>query len=158
MTENACQPRVLIVDDDSFVRLLVARRIGQLDAEIFEAADGAAAICILRECDVDLVVLDLDMPGVNGLVLLACIRRQANLKHLPVIVLTAKREQDALEAALRAGATSFLLKPLDWCRFGAHIQHVLELGRRARATAWLEEAGHLPSDDPDHYWRVIKPS
>ena len=124
------RPRVLIVDDDALSRSIVAAKIASR-AEVVEASDGREALVQLQSA-VDLVVLDLEMPNVDGYDLLGCIRGLPRLQHLPVVVLTAKEDRYSLEKALMYGATSFLLKPLNWTAFGTHITHLLEIAHMMR--------------------------
>jgi CheY-like chemotaxis protein len=139
MTISHIRPRALIVDDDKFSRAVAAKRMIALGADIVEAADGIVALNLLVEGDFDLVLVDLDMPGVDGYSLISCMRGHPRLRHLPAIVVTGKEERAALERALTAGATSFILKPLNWSAFGSHIGHLLHLAShrpdRARAAA-----------------------
>ena len=122
---------VLVVDDDPFSRRVVARKLVQL-AEVVEAADGLEALAQLETRNFDLAVIDLEMPNFCGLDLIRVIRGLQPLMHIPIIVVTSNESHTAIDSALMAGATSFLLKPLNWNTFGAHITHVLALGARSR--------------------------
>jgi CheY-like chemotaxis protein len=130
--------RVLIVDDDAFSRATVAKKVQQLRATTIEAEDGMQAFALLRQEPVDLAIIDLEMPIMNGHELLSCIRGAPRTKHLPVIVLTAADDRASLERALQCGATSLMIKPLNWAAFSSHIEHILFLslaGREVRAQA-----------------------
>jgi CheY-like chemotaxis protein len=126
------KPRVLIVDDDPFARMIVAKKIEQLGAVVVRAPDGVEALDALKTNSFDLAIVDLEMPRLDGYELLGCIRGLPQLKHLPVIVLTGRDDRAALERALSCGATSFLIKPLNWLAFSAHIEHLLHLSQTAR--------------------------
>lgn len=128
-------PHVLVVDDSDVSRKVVAAKLAQLQARVTEAGNGAEALALLLAGGFDLAIVDLEMPGVNGLDLLGCIRSHASLRHMPVIILTGREDRQALEAALSYGATSFLVKPLNWLAFGEHIRHLLYLSRCARMVA-----------------------
>ena len=125
--------RVLVVDDDAFSRMAVIKKVQQLRATALEAEDGLQAFNILRNEPVDLAIIDLEMPVMNGLELLGCIRGAPRLKHLPVLVLTAAEDRKSLEQALQCGATSLMIKPLNWIAFSAHIEHILHLSLAGRA-------------------------
>jgi CheY-like chemotaxis protein len=126
------KPRtVLLVDDDAVTRMLVAHKITTMGAEVIEADDGIQALHYLDESHADLVVLDLEMPNMDGWDVISCIRGNPKTSHLPIIVLTGNESPEALEKSLKKGATSFLLKPLDWTAFGAHISHLLRLPSKA---------------------------
>ena len=139
------KPKVLVVDDDAFSRTVVAKKIAKL-AEVVEAEDGQNAMSHLSTSGVvDLAIVDLEMPNINGVELIRQIRSQPALKHIPIIVLTANETRGGLENALMAGATSFLLKPLNWDAFGEHIRHILELAYRAGHMALHDALTGLPN-------------
>lgn len=125
--------RVLIVDDDAFSRTAVAKKVQQLRATTVEAEDGLQAFALLRREQIDLAIIDLEMPVMNGLELLGCIRGAPRMKHLPVLVLTAAEDRASLERALQCGATSLMIKPLNWAAFSSHIEHILFLSMAGRA-------------------------
>jgi len=138
------RPSVLVADDDAFSRAVVAKKLVGL-ADVVEAADGAEAFAYLQSMAFDLVIVDLEMPNFNGFDLIKCIRGHAKLRHVPVIVLTGNEQRRALDGALSAGATSFLMKPLNWQSFGEHIRHVLELAYRANHLAMHDSLTGLPN-------------
>ena len=125
--------RVLVVDDDAFSRTAVAKKVQQLRAITYEAEDGLQAFALLRREPIDLAIIDLEMPVMNGLELLGCIRGAPRMKHLPVLVLTAAEDRASLERALQCGATSLMIKPLNWAAFSSHIEHILHLSIAGRA-------------------------
>jgi CheY-like chemotaxis protein len=128
--ENAIRasgPSVLIVDDDALCRRAVAMRMARLNAKVVEAEDGFEAFELLRRQPFDLAIVDLEMPKMDGCQLISCIRGFSGLKKMPVVVLTSRCDRDSIEQALVAGATSFLIKPLNWTAFGEHIEHLLLL-------------------------------
>jgi len=137
-------PSVLVVDDDAFSRAVVSRKVAKL-ADVVEAEDGFVALAHLQATVFDLAIIDLEMPNFNGLDLIKCVRGHPTLKHIPIIVLTGNETRAALEGALTAGATSFLLKPLNWGAFGEHIRHVLQLAYRAGHLALHDTLTALPN-------------
>lgn len=138
------RPTVLVVDDDAFSRTVVSKKL-KAHARVLEAEDGQDALNKLQGVSVDLAIVDLEMPRFNGLELIKCLRAQAEYKHIPIIVLTANETRGGLEGALMSGATSFLLKPLNWSVFGEHIRHVMELAYRAGHMAMHDHLTGLPN-------------
>ena len=134
----------MVVDDDAISRAVVSRKVAKL-ADVVEAEDGLEALARLQSMVFDLAIVDLEMPNFNGLDLIKCVRAHPTLKHIPILVLTGNESRGALEGALTAGATSFLLKPLNWGTFGEHINHVLHLAYRAGHLALHDTLTGLPN-------------
>lgn len=124
------RPNVLVADDDPFSRAMAVSRLAALDVSVIEAENGEKAMQALQEHKVDLAIVDLEMPVIDGFMLLGCIRGHPRLKHIPVVVLTGREDREAMAQALSNGATSFLQKPLNWTAFGDHIRHLIELSSR----------------------------
>ena len=138
------RPSVLVVDDDAFSRAVVSKKFAKL-SDVVEAEDGCDALAHLQTAHFDLAIVDLEMPNCDGFDLIKSIRAHQTLKHIPIIVLTGNESRGAIEGALSAGATSFLLKPLDWSAFGEHIRHVLQLAHRAGHMAVHDNLTGLPN-------------
>ena len=127
--------RVLVVDDDAVTRMLVSKRLTQMNSHAIEAEDGMKAFAILRREPIDFAIIDLEMPAMDGFELLGCIRGMPKLKHLPVIVLTGAPEVASIRQALLSGATSVLFKPINWNVFTTHMEHHFYLVGGVRACA-----------------------
>lgn len=102
--------RILICDDEVTMRLLV-RVVLNGDYEFSEAADGFQALELARRTKLDLVVLDVMLPGGDGLAFLERLRADPLLRDIPAIVLTASPDYET--AALAVGAERFFMKPFD---------------------------------------------
>ena len=103
--------RLLIVDDEDVVRRGLIRRLAIEGWEVIGAADGAAALLELERLRFDLVVLDLQMPGLDGVSVLERIRMRFSPLELPVIMLTGVTEPELVVQALDAGANDYVNKP-----------------------------------------------
>ncbi|MGL4826145.1 MAG: chemotaxis response regulator CheY [Vibrionaceae bacterium] len=104
--------KILVVDDFSTMRRIVKNLLRELGyTNIVEADDGTTAMPILRKGDVDFVITDWNMPGMQGLDLLKHIRSDAALKHLPVLMITAEAKRDQIIAAAQAGVNGYIVKP-----------------------------------------------
>lgn len=104
--------KFLIVDDFSTMRRIVRgllKEIGYTNAE--EAEDGAAALAMLKAGKFDFVVSDINMPNMNGFDLLAAIKKDDGLKHLPVLMVTAEARKEDIVRAAQDGAAGYIVKP-----------------------------------------------
>lgn len=110
MPESPVSDRVLVVDDEKNVRLTLGQALEDLGLTVETAADGAEALSRLDEEDYDLMLLDLRMPGLDGLETLERARRQA--PELPVVIVTAHGTVKNAVQAMRRGAVDVLLKPI----------------------------------------------
>jgi two-component system, OmpR family, response regulator len=121
------QAHVLVVDDELAVRQLVDDYLGQNDFRVSGAADGAELLRALRGQVVDLVLLDLRLPGEDGMALLRRLRAES---QIPVIILTGRAEEADRVMGLELGADDYLTKPFSPRELLARIRTVL---RRAHA-------------------------
>ena len=104
--------KFLIVDDFSTMRRIVRnllKEIGHTDAD--EAEDGVAALNKLRNGAFNFVVSDINMPNMNGFELLAEIKKDEKLKHLPVLMVTAEARKEDIVMAAQNGAAGYIVKP-----------------------------------------------
>jgi DNA-binding response OmpR family regulator len=106
------QRHVLVADDEPHIGRIIKMKLEQGPFRVTLAYDGQEAIDLLEtEVDIDLVLLDLMMPNLSGLDVLARIRASDRLKHLPCIILTAAGQEAQHQKAMELGATEFLTKP-----------------------------------------------
>jgi len=102
--------RILIADDDRLMRTLVAMCLQDI-AEIRQAGDGAEALSALKKADLDLLLLDWDMPAPDGLAVLKIVRSQGY--NMPIIMVTGEASKLRVIEAIQAGATDYLVKPFE---------------------------------------------
>jgi sigma-B regulation protein RsbU (phosphoserine phosphatase) len=122
--------RVLVVDDIEANRDLLVRRLRRMGIEdVVQAADGRAALEIIRTTRLDLVLLDIMMPVMTGFDVLDALANEGRIEGLPVIVISAMDEMDAIVRAIRLGAEDFLLKPFDPTLLRARVETTLEKKR-----------------------------
>ena len=106
------QRHVLVADDEPHIGRIIKMKLEQGPFRVTLAYDGQEAIDLLEsQSDIDLVLLDLMMPNLSGLDVLARIRSSEKLKHLPCIILTAAGQEAQHQKAMELGATEFLTKP-----------------------------------------------
>jgi two-component system chemotaxis response regulator CheY len=104
--------KILVVDDFSTMRRIIKNLLKDLGfTNIQEADDGTTALPMLVRGDFDFVVTDWNMPGMQGIDLLRAIRANDNLKHLPVLMVTAEAKKEQIVAAAQAGVNGYVIKP-----------------------------------------------
>ncbi|MEI7724502.1 MAG: response regulator [Bacteroidota bacterium] len=105
---------ILVVDDDIKNVFVLSAALEQHGAKVIDAQNGQAALDLLGEKGVDLVLMDIMMPVMDGYTAITKIRENSQLKHLPVIALTAKALKEDREKCISAGADDYLAKPVDY--------------------------------------------
>ncbi len=132
------QVTILIVDDEELNRDALARRLQRHEYDVVAAQSGREAIELLGGRRFDLVLLDIMMPGMNGLEVLKFLRRVDSLLDLPIIMVTAKGESEDMVEAFELGANDYVTKPLDFPVVLARIRTQLALRRAAEQVKELE--------------------
>src|SRR5687767_14272464 len=107
------QHTLLVVDDSEMNRDMLRRRLERKGYRVITAENGEQALELVAREPIDLVLLDVMMPGLNGLDVLRILRKTPAGKDLPVIMATAKSESTDIVEALDAGANDYVVKPLD---------------------------------------------
>jgi CheY-like chemotaxis protein len=120
--------RVLVADDNPAGRELVRESLAEHVGSIVEAADGQEALDKIRETRPDLVLLDIQMPGMDGYAVLREIRSDPALEGLRVVALTAFAMQGDRERALAAGFDDYLTKPVTVAKLKAQLEQAEEPG------------------------------
>jgi DNA-binding response OmpR family regulator len=131
---------VLVVDDEPIVREVVVRYLTREGHRTLEAADGSSARVVIEGSDLDLVVLDVMLPGTDGLELCRWIRGRS---ELPVIMLTARGEEADRIVGLELGADDYVTKPFSPRELAARVRTVLRRTSAGGATAATLEFGDV---------------
>ncbi|MEI8324361.1 MAG: chemotaxis response regulator CheY [Betaproteobacteria bacterium] len=119
--------RFLIVDDFSTMRRIVRNLLKESGyAEADEAEDGVVALHKLRSNKFDFVVSDINMPNLNGFELLAEIKKDDALKHLPVLMVTAEARKEDIVAAAQGGAAGYIVKPFTKATLEEKVASILK--------------------------------
>jgi two-component system, chemotaxis family, chemotaxis protein CheY len=119
--------KFLIVDDFSTMRRIVRgllKEIGYNNAE--EAEDGAVALNMLKNAKFDFVVSDINMPNMNGFELLAAVKKDESLKHLPVLMVTAEARKEDIVRAAQDGAAGYIVKPFTKATLEEKVQKIMQ--------------------------------
>lgn len=131
---NLGDARVLIVDDEPLNQMLLERRLQQVGFRALRADGGVAALRLLGEQAVDAVLLDLNMPDMDGLDVLRAIRNHPRLAALPVLMLSADGQQETVARCYELGADDYLVKPYHTGDLYVRLAVALDV-RRARQSA-----------------------
>lgn len=128
--------KILVVDDDPTARLLMRDALQKTGFEVHLALDGADALRQFAGEFFNLVLLDVDMPGMNGIDVCTALRSKGG-EHLPIVMVTGLDDVKSVEAAYQAGATDFIAQPINWALIGHRVNYLL---RASRALSELSEA------------------
>ena len=141
--------KVLIADDDDDLRDLIAFTLTQAGYLVIKAADGNAAVRSFAEESADLVVLDINMPGLSGFQVCEAIRARS---RVPVMMLTVRGEEEDLVRALGLGADDYLTKPFSPRTLLARIQALMR--RAGMESTNVLEVGRVALDPEEHTVRI----
>ncbi|MFA4029834.1 MAG: hypothetical protein GDYSWBUE_001143 [Candidatus Fervidibacterota bacterium] len=119
--------RILVVDDEEYIQQLLQSILSREGYEVSVAGDGDEALRLIDQNAYDLIVLDIMMPGTNGLEVLRRIKTTERLKFTPVIIMTAVMDRDVRYRALDFGADEFLNKPIDIYELRARVRTLLSV-------------------------------
>jgi two-component system OmpR family response regulator/two-component system alkaline phosphatase synthesis response regulator PhoP len=142
-------PHALIVEDDTHIRDLIALHLGLEGVETSAVGDGRAALDRLGATAYDLVVLDLMLPGVDGIAIVRAIRRGGPNQDVPVLMLTARREESDKVLGLESGADDYLAKPFGMREMVARVRALLRRPRASQLGAAAADPAS-PSDRQIH--------
>jgi DNA-binding response OmpR family regulator len=107
------RPRVLVVDDDAITRMLVKLLLEREKFEVLEAANGRDGVDIAKRERPDLMLVDLNMPEMDGYQAITTLRKDVSLARLPIVVLTSEEGPGIERRVLELGADDYILKPFD---------------------------------------------
>ena len=142
--------KILLVEDEVAIREMLIFALRQQGFEVLEASNTQAASDIITANDIDLLILDWMLPGISGVELCRRLKKDSGLKHIPIIMLTARAEEDDKIQGLNAGADDYLTKPFSPRELVARINAVL---RRVNSNKIIENVlqhGSLVLDENSH--------
>src|SRR5215831_12820606 len=135
-------PRLLVADDNPLNVDILRTRLTAQGYEVLTAGDGEAALAVARAEQPDLLLLDIMMPGLDGLEVCRRLKADPTLPFMPVILVTAKADSRDIVAGLDAGADEYLPKPVDQAALVARVKSMLRSRVRAQVEQ-LERLGRL---------------
>ena len=123
------RPFVLAVDDDATILFLARQYLSKAGFSVEIAANGIIALTVIEKKKPDIVLLDVQMPEMNGFDTCAKIREMPDTKHTPILMVTGLDDYESIEKAYEAGATDFFTKPINWLLLEHRIRYMLRLSR-----------------------------
>lgn len=117
--------RVLVVDDEVSLAKIMRKQLEVSGFEVLVASDGEEALVKARELHPDLMVLDMMLPKLSGLEVCATMKQDAELRRIPILMVTARAKREDCQTALKQGADAYLAKPFELEDFVENIKRLL---------------------------------
>jgi chemosensory pili system protein ChpA (sensor histidine kinase/response regulator) len=124
----AAELTALVVDDSITMRRVTQRLLERRGVKVYTARDGLDAITVLQEHPVDIILLDIEMPRMDGYQLASHVRNDAKLKHLPIIMITSRSGEKHRAKAIELGVNDYLSKPYQESQLIAAIEALVGRG------------------------------
>jgi DNA-binding response OmpR family regulator len=137
---------ILVAEDDLLSRMVLERSIVQWGYQLVSAPDGETAQVLLTTRDIDVCLLDWDMPKMTGIDVCKWLRKNKASQSPYVVLITARNQPEEIQAGYEAGADDYLTKPCDLRYLRRRIATVAD--KLARQESWLDEADSLRSEKP----------
>lgn len=129
------RPRILVVDDDPNLRMIFRETLEFEKYRVLEASDGAQALELLKKQRPDLILLDIMLPGIDGIKIAEIIKSNISTSQIPIIFLTARGHTEDKVKALKSGGDDYLVKPIDSTELVARIESILQRTEKELATS-----------------------
>ena len=145
-----CMSTILIIEDDPDIAALIARYLEKAGHQTLRAASGVDGLARARAARPDLVVLDLMLPGMNGLSVCEALRGDPELASVPVIMVTARGEESDKVTGLELGADDYVTKPFSPKELVARVGALLRRVERAKQVQLRQQFGPISIDADRH--------
>jgi DNA-binding response OmpR family regulator len=129
---------ILAVDDDAIQREFCSVYLSTPSTEITTAASAEAGLALLADRTFDMALVDVDMPGMNGIEMVRRLRADQRFDDMPIMVITGREDMMSIDQAYEAGATAFMCKPVNW----RLLSHQIKFLMRAHAALRQKAAVH----------------
>src|ERR1700678_3097581 len=141
-------PIAIIADDEDLGRLLLAETAEASGLRAMSFEDGAAALNAALSHEVAIVLLDVDMPGMDGYAVCRRLRAEARFASVPIVMVTGHEDAAAITRAFEAGATDFISKPVNWALLPRRLAYILRnaaAAERIERLAYFDTLTELPN-------------
>ena len=122
MAKNAL---ILVVDDDPTIRLLARKSLAKSNFKVMEARDGEECLAICQRHEIDLIMLDVEMPKLDGNSTCKRLRQHKKTAAVPILMVTGLDDNNSIDCAFKAGATDFITKPINWELLTHRLRYML---------------------------------
>lgn len=123
---SAGRKRVLVADDEASMRLLLRVNLPLSGYDVVEAADGETALAVAREEHVDLILLDVMLPGISGFDVAEHLRKDSATAHIPIVFVSARADEADVRHGLELGALGYITKPFDPLSLGRRLDELTD--------------------------------
>jgi diguanylate cyclase len=137
--QNPQRRLAIIADDEDLGRLLLGESVAAVGLESLAFGDGTAALEAALSQDVAIVLLDVDMPGLDGNEVCRRLRAEPRFNSVPIVIVTGHEDSNAIARAFEAGATDFISKPVNWALLPRRLEYIL---RNAAAAEHIERLAY----------------
>jgi len=127
--------KILSVDDSKTIRLIVKRAFAPFDCTVCEATNGEEGLAVAASEKPELIILDITMPVMDGVTMLTKLKESAELKHIPVIMLTAESGRENVAYIAKLGVRDYLVKPFQDSQLIEKVKRVVALQPKAEVAA-----------------------
>lgn len=138
---------IMIIDDDPVIRTLMTETLKQADFTIIEAGTGHEGLSLFGKCKSDLVLVDVQMPGMDGYAFCNSLRATPGGRDVPVVMITGLDDVASIERAYNCGATDFIIKPINLTILHHRVQYILRASKAMQTaknnSALLAEAQRI---------------
>jgi diguanylate cyclase (GGDEF)-like protein len=142
MSDTGTGPIAIIAEDEDLGRLLLAESAAATGLTPLSFDNGAAALAAALQQKVAIVLLDVDMPGLDGYAVCRRLRAETRLASVPIVMVTGHEDSAAIRRAFEAGATDFISKPVNWALLPRRLEYIL---RNAAAAERIERLAYFDS-------------
>ena len=125
--------RILVIDDEVTQRMLVREYLEEAGYQVRLSEDGEHGVKIATAITPDLIIVDALLPGMDGYTVCSTLRQRTKTADVPIILMTASKEADAIAKGFAAGATDFITKPVEWRFLADRVAYVLEKSRHMQS-------------------------
>lgn len=127
--------KILSVDDSKTIRMIVKRTFAPFDATVIEASNGEEGLAAVAAEKPDLIILDITMPVMDGVTMLTKLKESADLKNIPVIMLTAESGRENVAYIAKLGVRDYMVKPFQDAQLIEKVKRIIELQPKPVAVA-----------------------